>query len=92
MKLLQIKISLLIPHSMWNAPIQLDTLNILTSDEGNIGYEVGTRIRKDMRLIYKNNTVSSVILQYNLSKSTRVDVDVRETGQGVSFIYLKDFR
>ncbi len=75
-----------------NSSIQLDTLNILTSDEGNIGYEVGSRIRKDMRLIYKNDTASSVILQYNLSKSTRLDVDVRETGQGVSFIYLRDFK
>ena len=74
-----------------NSSMQLDTLNILTNSDGTIGYEIGSRFNKDMRIVYKNDTVSSVILQYNLSKSTRVDVDVRETGQGVSFIYLRDF-
>ena len=74
-----------------NSPIQLDTLNILTNQDGSLGYEVGSRIRKDMRLVYKNDTISSVILQYSLSRSTRVDVDVHQAGQGVSFIYLKDF-
>ena len=74
-----------------NSSIRLDTLNVLTNEDGSLGYEIGSRIHKDMRLVYKNDTVSSVILQYNISKSTRIDVDVRETGQGVSFIYLRDF-
>ncbi|QSZ42909.1 hypothetical protein GJV85_12590 [Sulfurimonas aquatica] len=75
-----------------NSTVQIDTLNILTKSDGSIGYEVGSRLSKDMRIVYKNDTVSSVILQYNLGKSTRVDVDVRQTGQGVSLIYLKDFQ
>jgi len=75
-----------------NSPIQLDTLNILTNQDGSLGYEIGSRVNKDMRIIYKNDTVSSVILQYNLSKSTRIDVDVYQAGQGVSFIYLRDFK
>ncbi len=44
-----------------------------------------------MRVIYRDDTIASLILQYSLTKSTRLDVDVRETGQGVSFIYIKDF-
>ena len=71
--------------------VKIDTLNILTNKEGTLGYEIGARISKDIRVIYKNDTVSSVILQYSLSKSIRVDVDVHDEGQGVFIIYVKDF-
>ncbi|MDD3477097.1 MAG: translocation/assembly module TamB domain-containing protein, partial [Sulfurimonas sp.] len=71
--------------------IKLDTLNILTNKEGTLGYEVGARFNKNVRIVYKNDEISSLILQYSLSKSLRVDVDVKETGQGVSIIYVKDF-
>jgi len=71
--------------------IRVDTLNILTDKEGGLGYEIGARFSKDIRLVYKNDTISSVILQYSLSKSIRIDVDVHETGQGVNLLYIKDF-
>jgi len=74
-----------------SAGVQVDTFNILTNKEGTLGYEIGTRFNKHIRVVYKSDTISSVILQYSLSNSTRIDVDVHETGQGVSFIYLKDF-
>jgi len=70
---------------------KIDTLNILTTEEGSLGYEIGSRINKDLRVIYKNNVVSSVIVQYSVNKSVRVDVDVNQESQGVSFIYTKDF-
>lgn len=71
--------------------LKLDTLNILTNKEGTLGYEVGARFNKNIRIVYKNDEISSFILQYSLSKSIRVDIDVKETGQGVSIIYVKDF-
>jgi translocation and assembly module TamB len=71
--------------------IKVDTLNILTNKEGTLGYEIGSRFNKQIRVVYKNDTVSSVIVQYSLNKSIRIDVDVRETGQGVSIVYVKDF-
>lgn len=71
--------------------VQVDTLNILTNKEGTLGYEIGARFNKQIRLVYKNDTISSVILQYSLSRSIRIDVDIRETGQGVSIVYVKDF-
>ena len=74
------------------AGVNIDTLNILTNEEGTLGYEIGTRFNKDMRIVYKNDTASSVILQYSLSRSVRIDVDVHETGQGVSILYIKDFK
>ncbi len=74
-----------------SAGVNIDTLNILTNEEGTLGYEIGTRFSKKIRLLYKNDTVSSVILQYKLSRSIRLDVDVHETGQGVSILYVKDF-
>ena len=73
------------------AGIKVDTLNILTNKEGTLGYEIGTRFNKNIRIIYKNDTASSVIVQYSLSKSIRVEVDAQETGQGVNIIYVKDF-
>lgn len=71
--------------------LKVDTLNILTNEEGTLGYEIGTRINKNIRLVYKNESVSSMILQYTLSRSVRIDVDVDETGQGVSILYVKEF-
>ncbi len=71
--------------------IKVDTINILTNKEGTLGYEVGARFNKNIRIVYKNDEISSLILQYSLSKYLRVDVDVKETGQGVSIIYIKDF-
>ncbi|MBU1657636.1 translocation/assembly module TamB [bacterium] len=72
--------------------VKVDTLNILTNKEGTLGYEVGARFNKQIRVVYKNDTVSSVILQYSLSKSIRIDVDSHETGQGINIIYVKDFK
>ena len=70
--------------------VQVDTLNILTNKEGTLGYEIGTRFNEKIRIVYKNDTASSLTLQYSLSRSLRLDVDIRETGQGVSIIYIKD--
>jgi len=72
--------------------IHVDTLNILNNENGTLGYEVGARFNKKIRILYKNDISSSVIIQYSLTKSLRVDVDVHDTGQGVSFIYTKDFK
>jgi len=71
--------------------VKFDTLNILTNREGTLGYEVGARFNKKIRVVYRNNEISSLILQYSLNRSIRIDVDVKETGQGVSIIYVKDF-
>lgn len=71
--------------------VKIDTLNILTNKEGTLGYEIGTRFNKKIRIVYRNDEISSLILQYSLNKSIRIDVDVKETGQGVSIIYMKDF-
>ncbi len=72
--------------------IHVDTLNILNNENGTLGYEVGARLNKRVRVVYKNDITSSMTLQYGLSKSIRVDVDVRDTGQGIYFIYTKDFK
>jgi len=74
-----------------SANLKIDTLNILTNEEGTLGYEIGKRFGKNMRLVYKNDDISSLTLQYSLSRSVRVDVDVKETGQGVGIFYIKDF-
>lgn len=71
--------------------VNIDTLNILNNQDGTLGYEVGARFNKNMRVVYKSDTTSSVVLQYSISKSVRFDVDTHETGQGVGFVYVKDF-
>lgn len=72
--------------------IQLDTMNILTNEKGGMGFEVGTHINKDLRVLYKNNTISSILVQYRLNRWLRLDADVHELGQGINAIYVKDFR
>lgn len=72
--------------------LQIDTMNILTTAEGGMGFEVGARLNKNLRVLYKNDTVSSVIVQYSLNRWLRLDADIHELGQGINAIYIKDFR
>ena len=72
--------------------LQIDTMNILTTREGGMGFEVGARLNKDLRIIYKNDTISSVLLQYTVNRWLRLDADIHELGQGINAIYVKDFR
>ncbi|MFK5882003.1 MAG: translocation/assembly module TamB domain-containing protein [Sulfurospirillum sp.] len=71
--------------------INIDTLNILSSKDKRFGYEVGASLNDKVRVVYKNDTISSIIIQYSLSKSIRIDVDVKESGEGVRVLYAKDF-
>ncbi|HEX5623410.1 MAG TPA: translocation/assembly module TamB domain-containing protein, partial [Sulfuricurvum sp.] len=72
--------------------IQIDTMNILTTQEGGMGFEVGAHLNKDLRVLYKNDTLSSVLVQYQLNRWLRLDADIHELGQGINAIYIKDFR
>jgi len=71
--------------------IQIDTMNILTTQTGGMGIEVGARLNKDLRILYKNDAVSSVLIQYTLNRWLRLDADVHELGQGIKAVYIKDF-
>ncbi|QOY54840.1 translocation/assembly module TamB domain-containing protein [Candidatus Sulfurimonas marisnigri] len=73
------------------AGVNIDTLNVLTNEEGTLGYEIGARFSDKLRVIYKNDTISSIILQYSFSKSIRLDINLHETGQGINILYVKDF-
>lgn len=72
--------------------IQIDTMNILTTADGGMGFEVGAKLNKNLRVLYKNNTVSTLLLQYNVNRWLRLDADIHELGQGINAIYIKDFR
>ncbi|BDY11785.1 translocation/assembly module TamB domain-containing protein [Hydrogenimonas cancrithermarum] len=72
--------------------IRFDTLNILNTPEGGFGIEVGKRLSRRIRIIYRNDSVSSFIIQYKASRSVRIDVDVKDTGQGINVLYVKDIR
>lgn len=72
--------------------LQIDTMNILTTTEGGMGFEVGARLNKDLRVVYKNDNVSSILVQYTLNRWLRLDADIHELGQGINAIYIKDFR
>ena len=72
--------------------LHFDTFNILNTDKGGFGVEIGKRIGKRLRIIYRNDSLSSFILQYTLSRSVRVSVDVSETGQGVNILYVRDMK
>ncbi len=70
--------------------IHVDTLNILSSESGTLGFEVGTQINDRLRILLKNDSKFSAIMQYKLNRWLRLDVDVKETGQGINLIYVKD--
>ncbi len=71
--------------------LRIDTLNLLSKKDGGVGFEVGTRLSRDLRVVLKNDNIFSVVLQLSLSKTLRIDVDVEETGQGINLIYIKDY-
>ncbi|MFH0709880.1 MAG: translocation/assembly module TamB domain-containing protein [Pseudomonadota bacterium] len=71
--------------------LQIDTMNILTTKEGGMGFEVGARLNKDFRVVYKNDAISSVLIQYTVNRWLRLDADIHELGQGINAIYIKDF-
>ncbi|RUM65257.1 MAG: hypothetical protein DSZ03_03110, partial [Sulfurimonas sp.] len=70
--------------------IHVDTLNIISSESGALGFEVGTQVNEKLRILLKNDSKFSAILQYKLNRWLRLDVDVKETGQGINLIYVKD--
>ncbi len=72
--------------------IRFDTLNILSGEKGGFGIEIGKRVGKRLRIIYRNDTVSSFVIQYKASRNIRIDIDVKETGQGVNILYVKDIK
>ena len=72
--------------------LHFDTFNILNTEKGGFGIEIGKRIGKNLRIIYRNDSLSSFILQYTLSRSLRISVDVRETGQGINILYIRDMK
>jgi len=72
--------------------VHIDTLNLLNNAEGSLGYEIGARVDKNMRIVYKNDTISTLVIQYKLAPNLRLDIDVDETGQGVNILYIKEFQ
>lgn len=72
--------------------LQIDTMNILTTQEGGMGFEVGARLNRNLRVLYKNDTLSSILVQYQVNRWLRLDADVHELGQGINAVYIKDFR
>jgi len=71
--------------------INIDKLSIMTNSEGTLGYEIGARFNKKIRLVYTHDNTQSITLQYSLNKSMRVDVDVYESEQGVTILYVKSY-
>lgn len=72
--------------------LQIDTMNILTTQQGGMGFEVGARLNKNLRVLYKNDTLSSVLIQYTVNRWLRLDADIHELGQGINAVYIKDFK
>ncbi len=71
--------------------IKIDTLNILSSRDKRLGYEIGASLNDKVRVVYRNDEISSIIIQYSLTKSIQIAVDVKESGEGVNILYSKDF-
>ena len=71
--------------------INVDTLNILSSKDKRFGYEIGLSLNDRVRIIYRNDSVSSIIIQYALNRSLQIDVNVKQSAQGVNLLYTKEF-
>lgn len=71
--------------------LRIDRLNLLSTKEGNVGFEIGTRLNKDTRVVFKSDDIFSMVLQWQLSSNLQVHVDVMETGQGINLIYVREF-
>ena len=71
--------------------VNIDTLNILSSKDKRFGYEIGLSLNDRIRVIYKNDVVSSIIIQYSLNRSIQINVNVKQSAEGVNLLYTKEF-
>ncbi len=71
--------------------INIDTINILTSKDKRFGYEIGLSLNDRVRVIYKNDEVSTIIIQYSLNRHIQINVNVKQSAEGVNLLYTKEF-
>ncbi|MRI83924.1 MAG: hypothetical protein C6I00_05830 [Nitratiruptor sp.] len=68
--------------------IELDTLT-LTSNDGRLGFEIGKRLGDKIMVIYKNDTVSTIIIRYEMSDHIESELIFGPQKSGVNIFYRK---
>ncbi len=70
-----------------NAGVKLDHLVI-----GSGGFEVGKKIMDDVTVIYIQDELPTVKLQYDYSRNIKADIQFNSQSTGVDVLYRKDFK
>ena len=74
-----------------NLGIKLDRLALMTKENGSIGVEIGKKISKKVTIIYRNDTVSTLLIQIEHSPKFETDITIKPNSSGIDFIYKKEY-
>ncbi len=74
-----------------NLGIKLDRLALMTKENGSIGVEIGKKISKKITIIYRNDTVSTLLIQIEHSPKFETDITIKPNSSGIDFIYKKEY-
>jgi len=67
--------------------INLDRVQLLTTDEGTLGFVVEKRLSKKISIVYQNNIVQSITVRYKHSKHFETDVTYSPESSGIELLY-----
>ena len=80
--------NLFIKDLIANFGLKLDRVSLITS--GNqIGFEIGKKISNKVTIIYKNDTISTLVIQYLINNSLESDIVVGPEKSGLHLYYRK---
>ncbi len=71
--------------------IKLDRLALNTKEDGSIGVEIGKKVSKNVTIIYRNDVVSTIVIQYEHSPRFETDITIKPSSSGIDFIYKKEY-
>ncbi len=71
--------------------IKLDRLALSAKEDGSIGVEIGKKITRNITLIYKNDVVSTIVVEIEHSPKFETDITIKPNSSGIDFIYKKEY-
>ncbi len=67
--------------------IKLDRVQLLTTDEGTLGFSIEKQLSKKISIIYQNDLIQSIKMKYKLTKHMETDLTFSPNSSGVEILY-----
>ena len=67
--------------------IKLDNVQLLTTDEGTLGFSIEKELSKKISIIYQNDLIQSIKMRYKLTKHIESDLTFSPDSSGFEILY-----